>query len=67
MGNGCCSTLYPFSYRMRRSIDEKFRGFSTVLRTSVAKLVFVEVVDEIFGSGRQEKQYHYESTKKLID
>ena len=52
---------------MRRSIDENVRGLPVVLGTSVAKKVFVEVVHEIFWSGRQEKQYHYESTKKLID
>ena len=51
---------------MRQSIFEKFRGFLTVLGTSVAKKVFVEVVDEIFWSGLPEKQYHYESTRKLV-
>ena len=66
MGNGCCSTFYPFSYDMKRSIDAKFRGFTAVLGTSVAQLVVVEVVDAIFWSGSPEKQYHYESTSKLV-
>ena len=39
MGSGCCGTPYPFAYGMRRSIDEKFRGFPAVLGTSVAQLV----------------------------
>ena len=27
----CCSLLSPLSYDMRRSIDEKFRGFPAIL------------------------------------
>ena len=67
MGNGCCSTLYPFSYDMKRAIDETFRGFAAVLGTSVAQLVVVEVVDAIFWSGRPEYRHCYKSTRKLID
>ena len=51
---------------MRRSIDEKFRGFPAVLGTLVAQLVFVEVVDAIFLIGHPQYRYHYESTRKLI-
>ena len=66
MGNGFCSMLYSFRYDMKRSIDEKFRGFAAVLGTSVARLVVVEVVDAIFWSGRPEYRHHCESTRKLI-
>ena len=51
---------------MRWSIDEKFRGFSSVLGTSVAMLLFVEVADAFSWNGHPDHRCHYESTKKLI-
>ena len=51
---------------MRRSFDERFRGFPAVLGISVAMSEFVEVVDAIFWTGHLKHRYHYESTRKLI-
>ena len=41
----CCSLLTPLSYDMRRSIDEKFRGF-TINLDDLAPIL------RILGGGR---------------